>query len=103
MLWASKIIETMTTIKGLFDIPQLRSPEGVYLLKENRLNQVEELVAECCNPNRKRHMVEIFDDLSNALCLVADLAEFLRIASPNQQFANASENACVAISNLVEQ
>lgn len=88
---------------GLFDIPQLRSPEGVYLLKENRLNQVEELVAECCNPNRKRCMVEIFDDLSNALCLVADLAEFLRIASPNQQFANASENACVAISNLVEQ
>jgi intermediate peptidase len=48
-------------------------------------------------------MVEIFDDLSNALCLVADLAEFLRIASPNQHFASAAENACVAISNLVEQ
>nr|CAG4636845.1 EOG090X02LQ [Ceriodaphnia reticulata] len=88
---------------GLFDIPQLRSPEGVFLLKENGLHEVDELVVECCDPKRKRRMVEIFDDLSNALCLIADLAEFLRIASPDYNFTKACENACVAISNLVEQ
>lgn len=90
-------------MQGLFDIPQLKSHEGVYLLKESGLIEVEDLVTECCDPNRKRLMVEIFDDLSNALCLIADLAEFLRIASPDLSFAKASENACIAVSNLVEQ
>ena len=75
----------------------------MHLLKENGLNQVEELLAECCDPNRKRLMVEVFDELSNALCRVADLAEFLRIASPNEAVAQASENACIAIATLVEQ
>lgn len=75
----------------------------MHLLKEGGINQVEELLAECCNPNRKRLMVEVFDELSNALCRVADLAEFLRIASPDQAFARSSESACIAIATLVEE
>ena len=101
--YIQKFFLNASFFKGLFDIPQLRSYEGVYLLKENGLLKVDELVAECCDPNRKRRMVEIFDDLSNALCLIADLAEFLRIASPDHNFTVACENACIAISNLVEQ
>ncbi len=72
-------------------------------MKENGFQEVDDLVTECCDPKRRRRMVEIFDDLSNALCLIADLAEFLRIASPDHNFTKACENACVAISNLVEQ
>lgn len=93
----------MIDAQGLFDNPLLKNPEGIYLLKENGIQEVDKLVAECCDPNRKRLMVQIFDDLSNALCLVADLAEFLRIASPDQQYARASENSCIAVANLVEQ
>jgi len=89
--------------QGLFGIPQLTHPEGMHLLKEGGINQVEELLAECCDPKRNRRMVEVFDDLSNALCRVADLAEFLRIASPDQHFGKASEGACIAIANLVEE
>lgn len=81
----------------------MRNAEGMYLLKEEGISQVEDLVAECCTPQRKRRMVEVFDDLSNALCRVADLAEFLRIASPNNSIASASESACIAIAGLVEQ
>lgn len=48
-------------------------------------------------------MVEVFDDLSNSLCLIADLAEFVRIAHPDQHFGQSAEDACIAISSLVEQ
>lgn len=75
----------------------------MYLLKEDCVREVGSLLNECCNPNRTRRMVEVFDELSDCLCQVADLAEFLRIASPDQQFSKASENACIAIATLVEQ
>nr|CAG4641529.1 EOG090X02LQ [Eurycercus lamellatus] len=88
---------------GLFGIPQLTHADGMHLLKEEGIEQVESLLAECCDPNRKRLIVEVFDELSNALCRVADLAEFLRIASPDQKFGRAAESTCIAIATLVEQ
>jgi intermediate peptidase len=48
-------------------------------------------------------MVEIFDELSDTLCRVADMAEFIRVAHPDIQFAQAAENACITISGLVEK
>nr|CAG4646103.1 EOG090X02LQ [Macrothrix elegans] len=92
-----------STAQGLFGQPMLINPEGLHLMKECCLQEVNDLVAECLNPNRNRLMVQVFDDLSNALCRVADLAEFLRIASPDQQFARASETASLAIATLVEE
>lgn len=47
-------------------------------------------------------MVEIFDELSNTLCKVADLAEFIRIAHPSAAYMQAAETACAAVSGLVE-
>lgn len=48
-------------------------------------------------------MVEIFDDLSDTLCQVADLAEFIRIAHPQSKYSMAAEDAAVAITSLVEK
>ena len=48
-------------------------------------------------------MVEIFDDLSDTLCKVADMAEFVRVAHPDTKFQQAAENACIAISGMVEK
>lgn len=48
-------------------------------------------------------MVEVFDELSDSLCRVADLAEFIRIAHPQGSFSQAAENACVSISGIVEK
>lgn len=45
----------------------------------------------------------IFDDLSDELCRVADMAEFVRLAHPDPHMAAAAQDSCIAISGLVEQ
>nr|XP_045596274.1 mitochondrial intermediate peptidase-like [Procambarus clarkii] len=88
---------------GLFGLSELQEPDGFYLLKENAIREAENLVAECCSPNRSRKMVEVFDHLSDALCRVADLAEFIRMAHPQARYSFSAEDVCVAIGGLVEQ
>lgn len=48
-------------------------------------------------------MVVVFDELSDSLCKVADLAEFIRLAHPKQAFSQAAEDACISINSIVEQ
>lgn len=48
-------------------------------------------------------MVEIFDELSDSLCQVADLSEFIRFAHPSTEYVQAAEHASSAISELVEK
>ncbi|CAH0381115.1 unnamed protein product [Bemisia tabaci] len=88
---------------GLFGIGPLRSFDGFYLLKEQAKIDTNRLLEEAESPKRTRKIVEIFDELSNALCQVADLAEFIRIVHPDKQFAAAAEDACISVSCLVEQ
>lgn len=59
--------------QGLFGIPELRDYTGFYLLQENVHNEVETLVEEVVSPHRKRKIVEVFDQLSDSLCKVADM------------------------------
>ena len=47
-------------------------------------------------------MAVIFDDLSDELCRVADMAEFVRLAHPDPAVSHAAQEACIAISGLVE-
>lgn len=89
--------------QGLFNIPELRGYEGFYLLKENVIQHTDSLIAEATAPVRHRRMVEIFDELSDSLCKVADLAEFIRLAHPQSAFSQAAEDACITVSGVVEK
>jgi len=60
-------------------------------------------VREVTSDQRKRNVAVIFDDLSDELCRVADMAEFVRLAHPDEEMALAAQDACIAISGLVEQ
>ncbi|KAF3425321.1 hypothetical protein E2986_06228 [Frieseomelitta varia] len=88
---------------GLFGISELKTSEGFNILKDQAINQTNALIAESTSQNRKRKMVEIFDDMSDTLCKVADLAEFIRIAHPEKQFVAAAEDTCLCVSGIVEK
>lgn len=87
---------------GLFGIPELRSHEGFHVILEQAKSEAAVLVAEASSGSRTRKLVAVFDDLSDCLCRVADMADFVRVAHPDQQYAGAASHACATISSLVE-
>ncbi|KAH8297311.1 hypothetical protein KR044_010304 [Drosophila immigrans] len=87
---------------GLFGMHELRSADGFYLLRENVENSTQDLITEATSSQRQRKMVDIFDELSDSLCKVADLAEFVRIAHPKNKYMQAAEEACISICGVVE-
>ncbi|CAO1307868.1 unnamed protein product [Diamesa hyperborea] len=89
--------------EGLFCIPELTSHEGFYSLKEKAIFKTDDLINEAISPNRDRKMVQIFDELSDTLCKVADLSEFIRLGHPNGTYSHAAEDACISISGIVEK
>ncbi|GAB0095067.1 mitochondrial intermediate peptidase [Sergentomyia squamirostris] len=96
-------INFMKNDTGLFGISPLTHPEGFYLMKERAILRTEELIQEATSGQRERRMVEIFDELSDTLCKVADLAEFVRLSHPHSKFVHAAEDACISISGVVEK
>lgn len=82
---------------------ELKSHEGFYLLQENVTNRCDELIDEICSSNRQRKIVEVFDELSDTLCKVADMTEFVRLTHPSSKFSNAAEEACFNICKIVEK
>lgn len=89
---------------GLFGIDQLQGPEGFHILRDDSLDRANRLVREIVkSPQSSQNVVGLFDELSNTLCKVADLAEFIRVAHPQPRFRATAEQASVAVSSLVEQ
>lgn len=84
-------------------MPELDGYDGFFTLKEQCIIATEALMHEITDLNRNRKMVQIFDDLSDNLCKVADLADFIRLAHPSQSYTQAAEQACGAVSGLVER
>ncbi|XP_052871969.1 mitochondrial intermediate peptidase [Anopheles cruzii] len=88
---------------GLFGVAELTSYEGFYALKEKAILKTDELIDEATSADRARKMVTIFDELSDTLCKVADMSEFIRLAHPAGNFCHAAEDACISISGIVEK
>lgn len=66
---------------GLFGHSVLREPTGFYLLKEHAIQDAESYVDEALSAKRSRKMVQVFDDLSDALCRVADMVFQFNVSS----------------------
>uniref|UniRef100_A0A8C4QSE9 Mitochondrial intermediate peptidase b n=1 Tax=Eptatretus burgeri TaxID=7764 RepID=A0A8C4QSE9_EPTBU len=88
---------------GLFGVPELNCPEGFAEARRTALQRAECLVEEACRAEPGPRVVELFDELSDCLCRVADLADFVRIAHPDEGFREAADEACVSIGTMVEK
>ena len=99
----TKTVKQSKNRKGLFGHQVLADSNGFYIFRQNAITRAEYLVNEAISDKRNRKIVQIFDELSNSLCKVADLAEFIRIAHPDRNYTNAAEQASIAINAEVER
>ena len=90
---------------GLFDNPLLSAPDGFQSSALEAIKKSTKLVDEI-NSRASCPGIEIvdkMDELSDTLCQVADLSECIRQVHPDQKVAQKAQEACLQISNYVEQ
>lgn len=87
---------------GLFQIPELSTPDGFHILAERVVHKCEQLLEECFSPSRRK-IVEILDEISDEICRVADLAEFIRHVDVDADIKQAAEQAYGTLHHLVEK
>uniref|UniRef100_A0A8C8IEE6 Peptidase M3A/M3B catalytic domain-containing protein n=1 Tax=Oncorhynchus tshawytscha TaxID=74940 RepID=A0A8C8IEE6_ONCTS len=88
---------------GLFGVPALSTPAGFEVAQQRALRETEQLVEIACNNPPGALTVETFDQLSDSLCKVADLADFVKVGHPDPAFRDAAEKACINIGTVVER
>uniref|UniRef100_A0A8C5DPF3 Mitochondrial intermediate peptidase n=1 Tax=Gouania willdenowi TaxID=441366 RepID=A0A8C5DPF3_GOUWI len=88
---------------GLFGVPELSCPSGFQLATQAALRNTELLVDKACFCPPGPETVESFDQLSDGLCKVADLADFVKVAHPDPAFREAAERTCIEIGTVVEK
>uniref|UniRef100_A0A8C5DFI0 Peptidase M3A/M3B catalytic domain-containing protein n=1 Tax=Gouania willdenowi TaxID=441366 RepID=A0A8C5DFI0_GOUWI len=86
---------------GLFGVPELSCPSGFQLATQAALRNTELLVDKACFCPPGPETVESFDQLSDGLCKVADLADFVKVAHPDPAFREAAERTCIEIGTVV--
>ncbi|KAF1393847.1 hypothetical protein PFLUV_G00020300 [Perca fluviatilis] len=88
---------------GLFGVPELSCHAGFQAATETALKNTERLVGKACSCSPGVETVESFDQLSDGLCKVADLADFVKVAHPDPAFREAAEKTCIEIGTVVEK
>ncbi|KAJ1917724.1 Mitochondrial intermediate peptidase [Mycoemilia scoparia] len=79
---------------GLFLEPRFKSPEAFHQSSIIAINQAQELVNIIINSHNKQDLklvVKRFDQLSDILCQVMDVAELVRQAHPSPEWQMAAE------------
>ncbi|XP_044057554.1 mitochondrial intermediate peptidase-like [Siniperca chuatsi] len=88
---------------GLFGVPELSCPAGFQVATKTALKNTKRLVEKACSCSPGVETVESFDQLSDGLCKVADLADFVKVAHPDPAFREAAEKTCIEIGTVVEK
>ncbi|KAJ8412553.1 hypothetical protein AAFF_G00128890 [Aldrovandia affinis] len=88
---------------GLFGVPELCTQAGFEVVEDRAQKETEQLVHRVCSSPPGALTVETFDQLSDNLCKVADLADFVKVAHPDPAFREAAERTCINIGTVVEK
>ncbi|XP_031429792.1 mitochondrial intermediate peptidase [Clupea harengus] len=98
-----KRLELFEKNVGLFGVPELSSPDGFAVVQDRALRETEQLVEKVCRSSPGAVTVKTFDQLSDTLCKVADLADFVKVAHPDPAYRDAAEKTCIQIGTMVEK
>ncbi|XP_053728502.1 mitochondrial intermediate peptidase-like isoform X1 [Synchiropus splendidus] len=98
-----KRLDIVEKTVGLFGVPELSSPAGFQVATKSALLNTEKLLAKACSCAPGVETVNTFDELSDGLCKVADLADFIKVAHPDPAFREAAEKSCIEIGTVVEK
>eukprot|EP00794_Sanderia_malayensis_P010869 gene10869-12024_t len=88
---------------GLFGINELKMPDGFHILKDRVVVECNDLINQAIANSNSAQIVSIFDEISDKLCKVADLAEFTRLTHPSREFAKAAEQTSLGLGAFVEK
>lgn len=92
----SKPLFRTTPQVGLFKNNHLTTPNGLIEFSKKSLIEAKNLVASMnsqfhLNQQGKLSYISKLDELSDILCRVIDVAEFIRVAHPSQKWINAAQ------------
>ena len=77
---------------GLFRVPELSSIKGFPILSDRVITRCSELRKMTLEMDRKpAEVLELLDQISNTLCSLLDICEFLRHMHPDKSFVNAAD------------
>lgn len=86
---------SLGTRTGLFGNRYLKSPHGLIDFSQQLLARAKALVADLLDSANTEHgkhtYVRRLDQLSDLLCRVIDVAEFIRVAHPQRQWVDAAQ------------
>ena len=90
---------------GLFDNTTLSKPDGFQTSAREAIGKsmllVDDINSRATSPSIE--IIDKMDELSDTLCRVADVAECIRQVHPDAEVAQRAQEACLEISNYVEQ
>ncbi|CAH8652552.1 unnamed protein product [Heterobilharzia americana] len=95
--------ERINKTTGLFGHQSLLSPSGFQSLVNSTMKECHSLLNEATSVTRVRKMVQVLDDMSDALCRVADLSDCVRMLHPDEVYRSYAQEACQSIGQLVEE
>ncbi|RLV89404.1 Mitochondrial intermediate peptidase [Spathaspora sp. JA1] len=85
----------LTPRSGLFKNKYLSTPNGLVDFSKTSLKQakalVEEMIDSSYTTRGKLQYIKKLDQLSDILCRVIDMAEFIRVAHPGHKWVNAAQ------------
>ncbi|KAF3847972.1 hypothetical protein F7725_021000 [Dissostichus mawsoni] len=98
-------VTTWSPVGAAFNAKPQRRPNLVeknVAATETALRNTRRLVDKVISGPSGVETVESFDQLSDELCKVADLADFVKVAHPDPAFREAAEKSCIEIGTLLE-
>eukprot|EP01135_Chromosphaera_perkinsii_P001095 Nk52_evm45s158 gene=Nk52_evmTU45s158 len=90
-------------VTGLFRVDDLKNSRGFEKVRTEAVAKSRHLIDEIRSAPPDTAVVDRMDQLSDELCCVVDLAEFIRHVHPDARVRGAAEETCVFIQNYFQE